>query len=192
MRRRMAIPDRGLLPRSLSGGRHAPFPLSALRRPSPRPNRHLDPASLPPGRLLTPLSRVGAVVQLDPGRRHRRYPLAIDIHAIAYFKRGGTPPSHVRKGKPRPGTAYGHHYASASLLRKGQYYIVALTPFDPGESTAALVRRLLRQATANGFAPRYVLMDRGFWSADVFRYLQQARYPFLIPVMPRGKRPRGA
>jgi putative transposase len=144
----------------------------ALRRQLPGLLRHSLPRSL-----------------RRPGHRHRRYPLAIDIHAIAYFKRGGTPPSHVRKGKPRPGTAYGHHYASASLLRKGQYYIVALTPFDPGESTAALVRRLLRQATANGFAPRYVLMDRGFWSADVFRYLQQARYPFLIPVMPRGKKP---
>jgi putative transposase len=115
--------------------------------------------------------------------------LALDVHPIAYFKRGRTPPAHVRKGKPRPGTAYGHHYATASLLRKGQYYAVALTPFDPGESTAALVRRLLRQAAANGFAPRYVLMDRGFWSADVFRYLQRARYPFLIPAMPRGKKP---
>src|SRR6516164_156684 len=81
MRRRMAIPDRGLLPRSLSGGRHAPFPLSALRRPSPRPNRHLDPASLPPGRLLTPLSRVGAVVQLDPGRRQP--PVAGDRGRVA-------------------------------------------------------------------------------------------------------------
>jgi putative transposase len=120
-------------------------------------------------------------------RSRRRYPLAIDIHTVAYFKRGRTPPAHVRKGKPRPGTAYSHHYATASLLRKGQYYVVALTPFDPGESTAALVRRLLRQAAANGFPPRYVLMDRGFWSADVFRYLQRARYPFLIPAMPRGK-----
>jgi len=124
-----------------------------------------------------------------PGRPRRRYPLALDVHQVAYFKRGGTPPAHVRKGKPLPGTAYGHHYATAALLRKGQYYTVALTPYDPGEDTAALVRRLLRQAAKNGFPPRYVLMDRGFWSADVFRYLQRARYPFLLPVMPRGKRP---
>src|ERR1700722_14491527 len=122
-------------------------------------------------------------------RSRRHFPLATDTHTVAYFKRGRTPPAHVRKGKPRPGTAYSHHYATASLLRKGQYYAVALTPFDPGESTAELVRRLLRQAAANGFPPRYVLMDRGFWSADVFAYLQRARYPFLLPVMPRGKKP---
>jgi putative transposase len=124
-----------------------------------------------------------------PGRTRRRYPLALDVHQVAYFKRGRTPPAHVRKGKPLPGTAYSHQYATAALLRKGQYYTVALTPYDPGEDTAALVRRLLRQAAANGFPPRYVLMDRGFWSADVFAYLQRARYPFLLPVMARGKKP---
>ena len=32
-------------------------------------------------------------------------------------------------------------------------------------------------------------MDRGFWSRDVFRYLQLAGYPFLIPVVARGKKP---
>lgn len=119
----------------------------------------------------------------------RRYPLAIDIHEVKYFKRQQTPPPHVRKGKYRPGTAYGHFYASASLLRKGEYFVVALTPYDPGENQAQLVRRLLRQAAANGFSPRYVLMDRGFWSRAVFRYLQQAGYPFLTPVLARGKKP---
>jgi putative transposase len=119
----------------------------------------------------------------------RRYPLAIDLHAVAYYKRQRTPPAPVRKGKCLPGTAYAHQYATACLLRKGQYYTVALTPYYPGEDLASLVRRLLQQAARHGFPPRYVLMDRGFWSADVFRYLQRARYPFLLPVLGRGKRP---
>jgi putative transposase len=139
-------------------------------------------------RQLGPLVRASLPPSLRR-RRRRRYPLAIDVHQVAYFKRRQAPPAHVRKGRHRPGTTYGHLYASASLLRKGQYYAVALTPYDPGEDTAALVRRLLRQAAANGFPPRYVLMDRNFWSTDVFRYLQRARCPFLIPVMPRGKKP---
>lgn len=121
-------------------------------------------------------------------RPRRRYPLAIDLHEIPYFKRHQTPPAHVRKGKYRPGTAYGHAYATASLLRKGQYFIVALTPYDPDEDLAAVVRRLLRQASSNGFAPRSVLLDRGFWSCAVFRYLQRAGYPFLTPVVARGKK----
>jgi hypothetical protein len=122
-------------------------------------------------------------------KKRRRYPMVIDLHGVAYFKRDRTPPPHVRKGSRRPGTVYGHQYASASLLRRGQYYIVALTPYPPGESLAELVKRLLRQAARHGFSPRYVLMDRSFWATDVFRYLQRARYPFLLPVLGRGKRP---
>jgi putative transposase len=66
--------------------------------------------------------------------------------------------------------------------------VVAVTPYDPGESLADGTRRLLRQAADAGFSPRYVLMDRTCWSADVFRCLQRARYPFLIPVQARGKK----
>lgn len=124
--------------------------------------------------------------------RRRRQPLILDLHAIAYYKRQRTPPAEVRKGKHLPGTVYSYQYATACLLRKGQYYTVALTPYDPDEDLASLVKRLLQQAAKNGFPPRYVLLDRGFWSADVFRYLQRARYPFLLPVLGRGKRPEAA
>jgi len=117
----------------------------------------------------------------------RRYPMAIDRHRVPYYKRRRTPPRHVRKGQRLKGTRYAHDYATASLLRKGQYYVVAVTPYDPGETLAEVTRRLLRQAAGLGFSPRYVLMDRTFWSADVFRYLQRARYPFLIPVQARGR-----
>jgi putative transposase len=125
-------------------------------------------------------------------RPQRRYPLAIDLHGVPYYKRDRIPPVPVRKGKRLPGTVYSLQYATACLLRKGQYYTVALTPYNPGESLATLVKRLLQQAASKGFSPRYVLMDRSFWSADVFRYLQRARYPFMLPVQGRGKRPEAA
>jgi putative transposase len=139
--------------------------------------------------LLPRLLRASLPKSLRRRRPGRRYPIAIDVHAIAYYKRDRTPPPPVRKGKRLPGTSYSLQYATACLLRKGQYYTVALTPYYPGEDLATLVRRLLQQAASNGFVPRYVLMDRSFWSADVFRYLQRARYPFLLPVIGRGKRP---
>jgi putative transposase len=138
-------------------------------------------------RRLPALLRASLPRHLTRHRGRRRYPMAIDLHRVPYYKRGRTPPEHVRKGQRLAGTRYAHDYATASLLRKGQYYVVAVTPYDPGESLADITRRLLRQAAALGFSPRYVLMDRSFWSADVFRYLQRARYPFLIPVQARGK-----
>jgi len=122
-------------------------------------------------------------------KHHRRYPIAIDLHNVPYYKRHRPPPEHVRKGQRVAGTRYSHQYATASLLRKGQYYVVALTPYDPDDDLADLVRRLLRQAAHIGFSPRYVLLDRSFWTAAVLRYLQHARYPFLLPVQARGRKP---
>jgi Transposase DDE domain len=169
--------------------------VAALRRRSPSRETLFQAwrATLPNyQRLLTTLPRL-LRASLPRGLRRRlarrRYPLAIDLHTVAYYKRQCTPPHPVRKGKRLPGTAYSHQYATACLLRKGQYYTVALTPYYPDETLADVVRRLLQQAARHGFVPRYVLMDRTFWSADVFRYLQRARYPFLLPVLARGKRP---
>ena len=125
--------------------------------------------------------------QRKKGKR-RRYPMVIDLHAVPYYKRGKAPPSHVRKGKRLSGTSYSHQYATAALLHKGRYYTVALTPYSPGEDTVTVVKRLMQQASAIGFTPRYLLLDRHFWSVDVFRYLQHARYPFMVPMVARGKK----
>jgi putative transposase len=47
----------------------------------------------------------------------------------------------------------------------------------------------LKQARSVGVTPRLLLLDRGFYSVDVIRYLQAARYPFLMPVVVRGRKP---
>lgn len=168
--------------------------VAAVRRccPSRETLRQAFYATLPDydalRRCLPALLRAALPRSLACHRGRRHYPMAIDLHRVAYYKRGRTPPPHVRQGQRLAGTRYAHDYATASLLRKGQYYTVAVTPYDPGESLADVTRRLLRQAAGLGFSPRYVFMDRTFWSADVFRYLQRARYPFVIPVQARGKK----
>jgi len=51
-----------------------------------------------------------------------------------------------------------------------------------------------RAGLAVGVHCRLLLLDRGFYSAGVIRYLQAARHPFLMPVICRGRKlddPRG-
>lgn len=122
----------------------------------------------------------------------RRFALAIDLHAVPYHKRAAEPPGRVRKGRRLPGTCYAHQYATCALVCKGRSYTVGLTAYAPGEALADVVKRLLRQARAAGVRPLHLLLDRAFWSAAVFRYLQRARCPFLIPVAARGKGPKAA
>jgi hypothetical protein len=57
-----------------------------------------------------------------------------------------------------------------------------------------VLQRLLKQARSVGVETRLVLLDRGFYSVEVIRYLQAARQPFLMPVVIRGLKasdPRG-
>jgi len=52
----------------------------------------------------------------------------------------------------------------------------------------AVLQRLLRVAARAAVRPRYLLLDRGFCSVDVIRYLQQARYSWLMPLVLRGRK----
>jgi Transposase DDE domain len=67
---------------------------------------------------------------------------------------------------------------------------VALTGVKKGEPLKGVVQRLLRQAASVGVRARLLLLDRGFYSVAVVRYLQAARYPFLMPVVCHGRSPK--
>lgn len=53
----------------------------------------------------------------------------------------------------------------------------------------AVVKRLLQQVRAIGVKVRFLLLDKGFFSAEVVRHLQRARGPFLMPAFARGQKP---
>src|SRR5690349_13340063 len=114
-------------------------------------------------------------------RRHLQR-LAIDLTLIPYHGRPFRDLGEVYRGQARDGTSHFHAYATAYVVRHGHRYTVALTGVRKGEPLKDVVRRLLRQAASVGIRPRLVLLDRGFYSVAVVRYLQAARVPFLMPV----------
>src|SRR4051812_27086321 len=116
--------------------------------------------------------------------------LAIDLTLIPYHGRAFRDPEEIYRGQAKSGTSHFHAYATAYVLRKGRRYTVALTGVKKGESLKEVVQRLLRQAACVGVRPRLLLLDRGFYSVAVVRYLQAARYPFLMPVVCHGRSPK--
>jgi hypothetical protein len=129
------------------------------------------------------------VGDLPKALRRRRQPLAIDLVLIPYPGQPVLDPVEIYRGQPKSGTSHFHAYATAYVVRKGQRFTLALTYVFQGEPLAEVVQRLLRQAAKTGVRPKLVLLDRGFFSVDVIRYLQAARYPFLMPVVCRGRKP---
>jgi hypothetical protein len=120
--------------------------------------------------------------------RRRRQPLAIDLHLVPYHGSPLHDEDEVYRGPAKSGTSHFHAYATAYVIRKGQRFTVALAYVRKGQPLRDVVRDLLRQAAKAGVRPRYLLLDRGFWGVGVIRYLQAARYGFLMAVPCKGRK----
>jgi putative transposase len=127
--------------------------------------------------------------------RRQRQPLAIDLILIPYHGLHLNDPNEIYRGQAKSGTTHFHAYATVYVIRKGLRFTVALTPVYQGEALTDVIRRLLEQAAKASIRPRYLLLDRGFCSVDVIRYLQTSRRAYLLPVPKRGRKadhPKGA
>jgi putative transposase len=125
---------------------------------------------------------------LKKGRKNRLR-LAIDLTLIPYHGQPEADVKEIYRSKAKDGTSHFHAYASAYLVQHGQRCTVALTPVEKGEKMEVVVQRLLRLAAKAGLRPKLLLLDRGFYSVGVIRYLQAARVPFLMPAIARGRKP---
>ena len=160
--------------------------------PSDQALRDALRATLPPINELERRLNAGLAADLPKALRKRRYPLAIDLTLIPYHGEPYLSPLEIYRGEPKSGTSHFHAYATAYVVRHGRRFTVAMTRVLYGEPIKEVVQRLLQQAGRIGVKPRYLLLDRGFYNVEVVRYLQAARYPFLMPVARRGRKPRNA
>jgi hypothetical protein len=140
--------------------------------------------------------RLNAALAGNLPRALRRHPqrLAADLVLIPYHGQPLHDPDEVYRSAAKSGTSHFHAYATLYVIRNGYRFTVALTPVARGEPLEAVLKRLLHQAAAAGIRCRLLLLDRGFYSVGVIRYLQAARHPFLMPVICRGRKlddPRG-
>jgi len=120
------------------------------------------------------------------GRRatRRSVPLAIDIHKRPYYGDRRRTPG-VTGGPRDRGTSYFWSYATVVSLRRGHRHTLGLTTVEPKEKLVAVVERLLADVRASGVRVRYVLLDRGFYAAEVFDLLERHRLRFVVPVLRR-------
>jgi len=165
-----------------------------LRAPSDEAVRQALQAGLPPLAALEQRLNDALVGNLPQALRCRRHPLACDLVLIPYHGQPQQAAQELYRSQAKHGTSHFHAYATAYVVRKGRRFTVAVTVVTRAEPLAAVLRRLLRSAAQAGVRPRYLLLDRGFYSVGVIRYLQAAHYPFLLPVVCRGRAlddPRG-
>ncbi len=136
------------------------------------------------------LRRLNRALTVEVPRAWRRRPqrVAIDLVLIPYHGQPLLDPKEVYRSGAKGGTSHFHAYATAYVNYRGQRFTLALTIVERGEKLQEVLKRLLRRLSRLRVPVRMVLLDRGFWSVAVLRYLQRARYPFLMPVVLRGRK----
>jgi putative transposase len=121
--------------------------------------------------------------------RKRKQRVAIDLHLVPYYGLPFKDLKEIYRSQAKAGTHNFHAYASAYVVFHGQRFTVALTPVEYGEDMKDIVQRLLTRVRQTSIRLGLLLLDRGFYSIAVIRYLQRARVPFLMPAVARGRKP---
>ncbi len=122
--------------------------------------------------------------------RRRAWNVAIDWHLQPYYGEPYRSRAELSHGKPKQGTTKSHAYASACIVGYGRRYALVPTWVRRHESMVRVLRRLVARIGEIGLKIRRVLLDRAFFNAAVVAFLQEAKLPFVIPVVIRGRTPK--
>jgi putative transposase len=121
--------------------------------------------------------------------RKRAWPCAIDFHELPYY--GDRDTHGIRGGQRKASTNRFWTYASLIICQKHRFHTVAVIPVPKGANFADIVDRLVELALAEGLKIQYLLLDRGFYAADVILALQRRKVPFVMLVPLRGTKVTG-
>jgi Transposase DDE domain len=116
--------------------------------------------------------------------------IAIDLVLIPYHGSPAHDPKEVYRSQPKSGTSHFHAYATVIVLHKGHRYTLGLTRVEGGEAMKDVVQRLLAIVRRRGLKIKFLLLDKGFFGVEVLSYLNRAGYGFIVPAMPRGRKPK--
>lgn len=122
-------------------------------------------------------------------RKRRGFEVAGDLTLIPYHGLPQRDPAEVYRGEAKSGTTHFHAYASLYIVQHGRRFTLAMVRVSRGTPLAQVVQQLLAYVRKSGLKIKLLLLDRGFFSVDVVRYLQAARQPFLMPTVLRGRKP---
>lgn len=126
--------------------------------------------------------------RIPPGIRKGKILAAIDLNLIPYY---GTPNDiekpYIYRSEAKDGTCSFYAYASIYLIKKHKRVTIALTSVQQDDTNVAIITRLLDKISPLNLRIKRLLLDRGFYSVPVIRWLKALDIPFIMPVIVRGK-----
>jgi putative transposase len=122
---------------------------------------------------------------LVPGKS---YHFAIDFTDDPYYgKIVDVNKDYVIKSKMKDSTTTFYSYVSLYITTKGQRLTLAVLPVKKGVSKVDYIRKFLAFIDDAKVNIEVLCLDRGFYSNDVFSFLQKENIPHIVPVRKHGK-----
>ena len=124
---------------------------------------------------------------LSRSRRKRGWDIAIDLLHEPYY---GQPSQELFRGAYKQGTRRFWSLATAAIVNRGERFTLAIAAVRSNRM-AEVLEALWPQLEVLNLRVRRLLLDRGFYSAKVIRWLKVRQIPFLMPMIRRGASGRG-
>jgi hypothetical protein len=108
-------------------------------------------------------------------RRPRKRPLrvAIDLTLLPYYGKHPLDSREIYRSKAKAGTHSFFAYATAYVMLHGQRFTLAVTPVTRSELLKDVLQELLALVSKAGLKTGLLLLDRGFYSVAIIRYLHR-------------------
>ena len=122
---------------------------------------------------------------LVPGKS---YHFAIDFTNDPYYGEiVDVNKDYVIKSKMKDSTTTFYSYISLYITTKGQRLALAVLPVKKGVSKVEYIRKFLSFIDDAKVNIEVLCLDRGFYSNDVFSFLQKENIPHIVPVRKHGQ-----
>lgn len=118
----------------------------------------------------------------------KSYQVAIDFTDDPYYGEiVEANEDYVLKSKMKDSTTTFYSYVSLYVTTKGQRLTLAVFPVKKGVSKVEYIRKFLGILNDLNVNIAVLCLDRGFYSNDVFSFLQTENIPHIVPVRKQGK-----
>jgi len=94
---------------------------------------------------------------------------------------------YVVKSKMKDSTTTFYSYVSLYVTTKGQRLTLAVFPVKKGVSKVEYIRKFLAIINDAKVNVKVLCLDRGFYSKEVFSFLQEENVPHIVPVRKHGQ-----
>jgi putative transposase len=122
---------------------------------------------------------------LVPGKS---YHFAIDFTDDPYYGEiVDVNKDYIIKSKMKDSTTTFYSYVSFYLTTKGQRLTLAVLPVKKGVSKVEYIRKFLAFINDAKVDIEVLCLDRGFYSKEVFSFLQKENVPHIVPVRKHGQ-----